>query len=93
MSENSFTVSLYVYRWVYVLLLSECCAFRIFHEQGKLADMQLKVGEISQAMSDIITALDAAEADLNSADQVKGDPKFLETQIRKLQVSYEIDRF
>ncbi|BFZ22115.1 hypothetical protein BsWGS_25154 [Bradybaena similaris] len=54
--------------------------------ETKLTDMQLKVGEVNQAMTDIITSLDATEASLNSIDETKGDPKFLETQLRKLQL-------
>ncbi|CAL1534640.1 unnamed protein product [Lymnaea stagnalis] len=55
--------------------------------EGKLTDMQLKVGEVSQAMNDVITSLEDVQKDLSSADEVKGDPKFLETHMRKLQLA------
>lgn len=48
--------------------------------------MQLKVGEVNQAMEDIITSLDQTQNELNDVDDIKGDPKFMETHLRKLQV-------
>ena len=48
--------------------------------------MQLKVGEVSQGMDDIITFLDNAQPTLDAFDDVKGDPKCLERHMRRLQV-------
>ncbi|XP_041374834.1 LOW QUALITY PROTEIN: microtubule-actin cross-linking factor 1-like [Gigantopelta aegis] len=58
----------------------------IAERESKLNDMQVKVGEVTRAMDDIICALQQANSDLEPMDKVKGDPKFLETHMRKLQL-------
>ncbi|XP_005100351.2 microtubule-actin cross-linking factor 1 [Aplysia californica] len=54
--------------------------------ETKLTDTQLKVGEVSQAMDDMISSLHVAQEELEHFDEIKGDPKFLETHMRKLQL-------
>lgn len=48
--------------------------------------MQLKVGEVNQAMEDIIVSLDEAQSQMDAMEEVQGDTKYLETRIRKLEV-------
>lgn len=48
--------------------------------------MQLKTGEVQNAMSDATASLNQAQQDLGKMGEPKGDPKHLETQLRKLQV-------
>ena len=55
--------------------------------------MQVKVGEVTRAMDDVICALQQTNTDLEPMDKVKGDPKFLETYMRKLQVTYLVLSF
>ncbi|XP_067685972.1 microtubule-actin cross-linking factor 1, isoforms 6/7-like isoform X1 [Haliotis asinina] len=54
--------------------------------EAKLNDMQVKVGEVDKAMSGVMTSLDAVQKDLEPLEHIKGDPKFLETHMRKLQL-------
>ena len=49
--------------------------------------MQVKVGEVDRSMSDVIATLDQLQADIENQGDVTGDPKHLETILRKLQVS------
>lgn len=46
----------------------------------------MKLGEIDHALDDIIGYLTQTEVDLQDLDNVFGDPKFIETHLKKLQV-------
>lgn len=48
--------------------------------------MQLKIGEVEEGMDEAIDSLTHAEHDLVTFDDVTGDPKCLETHMKKLQV-------
>ena len=58
-----------------------------FTLQAKLNDMQVKVGEVDRSMSDVIATLEQLQTDIKNQGDVTGDPKHLETILRKLQVS------
>ena len=58
-----------------------------FTFQAKLNDMQVKVGEVDRSMSDVIATLEQLQTDIKNQSDVTGDPKHLETILRKLQVS------
>ena len=63
------------------------CMYTRFTFQAKLNDMQVKVGEVDRSMSDVIATLDQLQTDIKNQGDVIGDPKHLETILRKLQVS------
>ena len=48
--------------------------------------MQVKVGEVDQSMHDVVATLDQLQKDIKNQEDVTGDPKHLETILRKLQV-------
>lgn len=48
--------------------------------------MQVKVGEVDKAMDGVMGSLDTVQQDLEPLEHIKGDPKYLETHMRKLQV-------
>ena len=58
-----------------------------FTLQAKLNDMQVKVGEVDRSMGDVIATLEQLQTDIKNQGDVTGDPKHLETILRKLQVS------
>ncbi|KAK7501339.1 hypothetical protein BaRGS_00007464, partial [Batillaria attramentaria] len=58
----------------------------IAEREAKLNDMQVKVGEVDRSMSDVIATLDQLQTDIKNQEDVSGDPKHLETILRKLQL-------
>ena len=44
------------------------------------------MGEVEHALDDVIGYLSQTEADLQNLDNVFGDPKYIETHLKKLQV-------
>jgi hypothetical protein len=61
-----------------------CHYFFLF--QAKVNEMQVKVGEVDRSMDDVIATLDQLQDDIKNQEDVTGDPKHLETILRKLQV-------
>ena len=57
--------------------------------QARLNDMQVKVGEVERSMNDVIATLDQLDSDIKNQGDVSGDPKHLETILRKLQVGLD----
>ena len=55
--------------------------------QARLQEMQVKVGDIEKGMLDVTNSLEHAMSGLNLMDIASGDPKCLETHIKKLNVS------
>ena len=49
--------------------------------------MQIKVGDLEKGMEDVIQSLEKAMTELNLMDIATGDPKYLETLMKKLNVS------
>ncbi|KAK6172103.1 hypothetical protein SNE40_018056 [Patella caerulea] len=58
----------------------------IADREGLLNDMQVQVGKLEHAMDDVVGALNQVQKDLDKFENLNGDPKCLETQIRKLQL-------
>jgi hypothetical protein len=58
----------------------------LFLFQAKVNEMQVKVGEVDRSMDDVIATLDQLQYDIKNQKDVTGDPKHLETILRKLQV-------
>ncbi|XP_070185712.1 microtubule-actin cross-linking factor 1, isoforms 6/7-like isoform X4 [Littorina saxatilis] len=58
----------------------------IADREAKLNEMQVKVGEVDKSMSDVIATLDQLQTDIKNQSDVNGDPKHLETILRKLQL-------
>ena len=46
----------------------------------------MSLGEVDHAMDDIIGLLQQTESDLQEMDDIYGDPKLIETHLKKLQV-------
>lgn len=55
--------------------------------QTKLSGMQLKLGELEAGINDGVDNLENIQSDLEKFEGVNGDPKCLETCMKKLQVS------
>lgn len=55
--------------------------------QTKLSGMQLKLGELEAGINDGVDNLENIQSDLEKFEGVNGDPKCLETYMKKLQVS------
>ena len=49
--------------------------------------MQIKVGDLEKGMEDVIQSLEKAMTELNLMDIASGDPKCLETLMKKLNVN------
>ncbi|XP_021351801.1 dystonin-like isoform X4 [Mizuhopecten yessoensis] len=58
----------------------------ISDREAKLKAMQLKLGEIEEGMDEAIDCLTHVHEDLATFDDVSGDPKCLETHMKKLQL-------
>lgn len=58
--------------------------------QTKLSGMQLKLGELEAGINDSVDNLENIQSDLEKFEGVNGDPKCLETYMKKLQVGYDI---
>ncbi|KAL5005910.1 hypothetical protein ScPMuIL_017068 [Solemya velum] len=58
----------------------------IASREASLNAMQLKTGELQSAMNDAMSSLGHAQEDLGKMNDPVGDPKHLETQMRKLQL-------
>ena len=54
--------------------------------QRQLADVFMELGEIDQALDDVLGLLHETEADLLHCDSVSGDPNFYEVFLAKVQV-------
>ena len=54
--------------------------------QGELADAFMELGEMDQALDDVLGLLHETEADLLHTDSVSGDPNYCEVFIAKVQV-------
>ena len=52
--------------------------------------MQVKVGDLEKGMEDIIHSLERAMTELNLMDIASGDPKCLETLMKKLNVNFPL---
>lgn len=50
--------------------------------------MQLKLGELEAGINDGIDNLEQIQSDLEKFEGVQGDPKCLETYMKKLQVRF-----
>jgi len=48
--------------------------------------MQLQIGEVEAGLDDAINNLRESNQELESYDDIMGDPKYLETHVKKLQV-------
>ena len=51
--------------------------------------MQVKVGDLEKGMEDVIQSLEHAMTELNLMDIATGDPKYLETLMKKLNVNFQ----
>ncbi|ESO82078.1 hypothetical protein LOTGIDRAFT_237159 [Lottia gigantea] len=58
----------------------------IADREGSLNDMQVKVGKLDHAMDDVVSAVNNVQKDLDNIESLNGDPKCLETKLRKLQL-------
>jgi hypothetical protein len=54
--------------------------------QARINSMQMKIGEIETGMDSAISTLEQAQEDLDNFEEFVGDPKSLETHMKKLQV-------
>lgn len=54
--------------------------------QQELQDNLLKLGELDTSLEDVNGYLQQVEDELSELDNVHGDPKYLETHIKKLKV-------
>ncbi|KAL3854344.1 hypothetical protein ACJMK2_013617, partial [Sinanodonta woodiana] len=52
---------------------------------AQINTMQIKIGDLDNAMSDAILVLQNSDQELASLENVNGDPKCLETHMKKLQ--------
>lgn len=59
--------------------------------QAQLHEMQVKVGDLEKGMEDVIQSLEKAMTELNLMDIATGDPKYLETLIKKLNVNNPVN--
>jgi hypothetical protein len=57
-----------------------------FMFQRDLADEMVKLGEIEQSLDEIVGFLSQTECDLQQLQYVYGDPKYVETHLKKLQL-------
>ena len=55
--------------------------------QKSLKDAMVRLGELDHAMDDVIEVLQKTQNDLQQLEDVYGDPKFVETHLKKLQVT------
>uniref|UniRef100_A0A0L8H113 GAR domain-containing protein n=1 Tax=Octopus bimaculoides TaxID=37653 RepID=A0A0L8H113_OCTBM len=55
-------------------------------EQSNLNETQVKVGEIDNAIENVLGSLTGIKTDIDSLDEVIGDSKCIETQLKKLQL-------
>lgn len=55
-------------------------------KQACLHQTQVKVGELEHAIESIMSNLENSKKDLGTLDNIIGDPKCIETQMKKLQV-------
>ncbi|XP_036368174.1 microtubule-actin cross-linking factor 1 isoform X4 [Octopus sinensis] len=55
-------------------------------EQSNLNETQVKVGEIDHAIENVLGSLTGIKTDIDTLDEVIGDPKCIETQLKKLQL-------
>ena len=53
--------------------------------------MQVKVGDLEKGMEDVIQSLEHAMTELNLMDIATGDPKYLETLMKKLNVNFRFN--
>lgn len=58
----------------------------IFTFQQALQDSLIKLGELDTSLEDVNGYLTQVEDELSELDHVHGDPKYLETHIKKLKV-------
>jgi len=54
--------------------------------QQALQDTLIKLGELDTSLEDVNGYLQQVEEELSDLDNVHGDPKYLETHIKKLKV-------
>ena len=50
----------------------------------------MRLGEVDHAMDDIIGQLQQTEADLQLMEDVNGDPKYIETHLKKIHVCIQL---
>lgn len=62
----------------------------LFCSQTKLNDMLVKIGKLDYSMEDVMSTLEQLQADIKSQRNNNGDPKYLETILRKLQVNIPV---
>lgn len=60
--------------------------FHTLYFQNRINQMQMKLGEVESGMDSAIKSLEQAQEDLDNFDEFVGDPKTLETHMKKLQV-------
>ncbi|PVD38689.1 hypothetical protein C0Q70_01309 [Pomacea canaliculata] len=58
----------------------------IADRETKLNDMLVKIGKLDYSMEDVMSTLEQLQADIKSQRNNNGDPKYLETILRKLQL-------
>lgn len=56
--------------------------------QTSLQDNLVKLGELDHALDDVVGFLTQAEQELTQLDDVNGDHKHIESNLRKLQVGW-----
>jgi len=56
--------------------------------QRDLNETLVRLGEIDQALDDMNGFLQQTECDLQQLDDIYGDPKFIETHLKNLQVGF-----
>ncbi|XP_076088399.1 microtubule-actin cross-linking factor 1, isoforms 6/7-like isoform X5 [Mytilus galloprovincialis] len=57
----------------------------ISERENRINQMQMKLGEVESGMDSAIKSLEQAQEDLDNFDEFVGDPKTLETHMKKLQ--------
>ncbi|GAB1607826.1 dystonin isoform X7 [Argonauta hians] len=58
----------------------------IADRESNLNETQVKVGEIDHAIDNVLESLNRIKLDIDQLDEVIGDPKCVETQLKKLQL-------
>ena len=60
--------------------------FDVFFSQRVLKDTLVELGEMDHTLDDVIGLLQQVESDMQQLDNIYGDPKFIETHLRNIEV-------